>query len=291
MRCSSQTVEFEAISPFESNFPRILEIRTRFYSKHSSLLIKELYRDSKRAPALPLDQFCLLNRDRGSPERLSLRKLPSQEPLNVPSYLDPFDDNFGHSKRSKLTLNLDTVYESADQWDEKLFSKQSITASAVGSPIRHRRRLSHKERRARLIRKKMREYSRETIVKKRQMRKAFRTIPLGLRFPSPGHKVVFISVSPFDESFPNGALSKILNKKKTMRHIVIETKTDSATPKLSLPRPDAAPFPALTPIAAQSFAKRGFFGDQSPRMMDELAVVQTTALANYRVYTNTSGLY
>ena len=273
----NQYIEFESVSPFDSMFPRIMEIRTVKYWDVESLSIMQLKTDRRRGPSMDLDMFCAINRDRGMPQRLadSIHRL--REPPNTPCYLDPFDDSFGNPPplinphSTKLRTRLETVYESVNPFDERFPALELVDIKPESHTSRNRRhRLSHKEKRSRLIQKKMREYARETVIRKRKLRKAFRAIPEGLRFPSPGYKTTFISVSPFDESFPNGVRAKLSTPKKlsqSRKSPMGQSLEVEEPPKLDIKRgsPATDPFPALTPIAAKAFAKRGFFGDLSPR--------------------------
>ena len=269
-------LEFESVSPFDSRFPRIMEVRTCKYWDIESVSMKEMKVDTKRAPRLDLVIYCSINRDRGMPQPIGHLKRRLHEPPNTPSYLDPFDDSFAcpelTSRRSlKHKPRLETVYESVTPFDERFPALELVDITTVSQMQRKRRhRLSHKEKRSRLIQKKMREYARETVIRKRKLRKAFRAIPEGLRFPSPGYKTTFISVSPFDESFPNGLRAPRIvpiraGNPQTISPKITLKPQEPAKVDIKLPVHTCDPFPALTPIAAQAFAKRGFFGDLSPR--------------------------
>jgi len=292
---SHQYVEFESVSPFDSKFPTIMEIRTRRYWDVESLCMKKMRVDKRKEHALDLHAYCHINRDRGMPERHSNPKR-HHDPPNTPSYLDPFDDSFGSpTNRSgihvKLIPRLETVYESVNPFDERFPALELVALNSDPHITKKRRQhLTHQEKRSRLIKKKMREYARETVIRKRQLRKAFRAIPEGLRFPSPGYKTTFISVSPFDDSFPNGARAKASSKKKVQPHTRGATRPVVAPMKLieitiNAPFRTSEPFPALTPIAAKAFAKRGFFGDLSPRQAGGTALLPEAISSR-----NTTGL-
>ena len=269
-----RNVDFECVSPFDHVFPAIQEVHSHTYWNHTTLHIRLMKINHRKVSQMDLNTYCILNRDRGFPEIASY--MPRvDEPRSIPSYLDPFDGAFGSSVPNhhvRMTPRLETVYEAVNPFDDRFPAIERITNDIAPKTTRKRRhRLSHKERRSKIIQKKMRDYGRETILKKRQLRKAFRSIPLGLRFPSPGHKGTFISVSPFDESYPNGARMKTITKRKmpdirtTRKAVFAAPETARSEISIQLPSLDMIPFPALTPVAAKSFARRGFFGDLSPR--------------------------
>lgn len=268
-----RSVEFECVSPFDHMFPAIQEIHSRTYWKRSTLCIRLMKSNPRKGPRIDLSTYCILNRDRGLP-RVSSYRRRLDEPHSLPRYLDPFDEAFGSvpNHRAKMTPRLETVYEAVNPFDDRFPALVKVTNATDPTTTRKRRhRLSHKEKRTKMIQKKLRDYGRETILKKRQLKKAFRSIPMGLRFPSPGHKVIFLSVSPFDETFPNGARAKSITKKQrlhtwgTRKAAPAISESSQRQMSIQLPSPGMIPFPALTPVAAKSFARRGFFGDLSPR--------------------------
>jgi hypothetical protein len=232
-------VEWESTSPFDSKFPKIVEIRTAF---------QESARDR-------MNQYCQFHRCPGVNNSLYGPHKPSEDHEDlVPYYMDPFHETFGRNIRAPIRPKsrrfkseprtfLPPVYEgdmeSVSPFDDRFPALIPITVeSRINNiPKKRRHRISHRERRARLIQKRLREYGRETIVRKRRERKAFRRIPLGLRFPSPGYKAPKIQITC--------SKTQPTHMKVKLPHLTSQVHIDSRCP------PTLEPFPALTPIAAR----------------------------------------
>lgn len=151
---------------------------------------------------------------------------------------------------------------------------------------------------------RLRQYAREPILKKRELKKAPRRIPSGLAFPTQTLTSKFISVSPFDERFPTGMSPRraptikleltserdnAINSNNLISHdFECVSPFDARFPGVSspvakfsgwkveqVPKPLVVtmkrlrldPFPPLTPIAKLNSARQTpvSFGFESPR--------------------------
>ena len=127
-----------------------------------------------------IDQYCLRNRDPGTKMEESI---PVQSSSNNDVYMpSPFDAAFdqilgGHSDRRKR--------------EKRPCATKIIQTKACEGRKKHK------------ISQRLDQYRCESDAKRGQARKAMRKVPAELIFP-----LVFESVSPFDESFPSGMLSR-----------------------------------------------------------------------------------
>jgi len=240
-------VEWEAVSPFDPRFPQIMEFKT-----------KRLGNIRER-----LDEFCIINRPRGVTHALCTHLKPSQEYEDIlPNYMNPFDMSFGkgaplplrpvtrlgkHPVALRPHIILPPVYEgnmmSVSPFDERFPSLVQVIVepSRTGTQKKRRYRLNHQEKKRRLLRRKLREYGRESVIRKRREKKAFKSIPLGLRFPSLN----------YDAPAPGHTMAnRLIKLPKSVPHVHIDM-------------PELEPFPALTPLAAQRLMNQ-FMSPPSP---------------------------
>jgi len=161
----------------------------------------------------------------------------------------PFDDRFPH------------VVVSIEVWRNAKGMVRMNSRSHHSENSKRRVQRNQRARKMRKISRRLHDFAREPVVKRRMQKKAFRQIPQGLRFPSPGSGSGFVSVSPFDERFPQFGSRRIFTRKSPILKL-------PDTPRPVEHESPVSPFPALTPVANMLRNSWGsaslFFGPYPP---------------------------